>query len=478
MNILFVGVECFPFAKVGGLGDVMGSLPSVLNKLKEEVRVVIPKYSIIKEELVKDATLIASYPVYIEKKSSIAELYKLELNSVCYYLIGSEKYFGKDRDRVYDFPDEEDRWAFFQIAALEAIKYMDDFSVDIIHCHDWHVGMIPHLVKTKYYDTLGHIKTIFTIHNVIYQGDYPRQSVKKFNISFNQILGHDGKLNFMKSAIMEADFVNTVSETYARELMNSDYLSYGMRPYLKNKCKEGKFTGIINGIDYQVFNPETDEGIPLKYNFENYRDGKLEAKKALYEKLGVDFYTNVPMIGIVSRLTEQKGIDLIEEIIEDLLHECAFKFIILGSGDPKYEEFFRNLEAKHPFKVKCYLGYSDKLAHLVYAASDMFLMPSKFEPCGLGQMIALRYGSLPIVRETGGLKDSVDPYNEYELTGNGFSFTDFNSHDMLYVIKYAFRTYSQPHCWDILVQNAMASDFSFEHSAKKYIQMYRRVMGK
>ena len=478
MNILFVGVECFPFAKVGGLGDVMGSLPGVLNSLGEEVRVILPKYPSIKEELLKDLTPLASFKVYVGTKPTDAKLNELIYNNVHYYFIESEKYFGPERKGVYNCEEEHDGWVFFQMAVLESIKYFKDFEPDIIHCHDWHVGMIPHLVKTKYYDTLGHIKTIFTIHNIIYQGDYPRQTVKKFNIKFdNSLLGHNGKLNYMRSAITAADFVNTVSKTYAKELTTSEFLSYGMRPYLRQKAKDSKFIGIINGIDYSIFNPETDNILPLQYDFNNYREGKLEAKKALYEELGVDFYTNVPMIGIVSRLTEQKGLDLIMEIIEELLSECAFKFIVVGTGDQKYEDFFKDLEKKHPYKVKCFLGYSDKLAHLVYGASDMFLMPSKFEPCGLGQMIALRYGSLPIVRETGGLNDSVEAYNEYELTGNGFSFTNYNSHDMLYVIKYAFRTYSQKHCWDILVQNAMASDYSFESSAKKYIQMYKKVLG-
>lgn len=474
MNILFVGVECFPFAKVGGLGDVLGSLPLELNKLGNDVRVIMPKYKTIKPELLKDATLVKTFEVYLGSKPQEISLYTETYNGVIYYFIDNEKYYG--RDRVYDFPDEEERWALFQMSAIESIKYMEGFNIDIINCHDWHVGMIPHLIKTKYFQEYGNIKTVFTIHNVLYQGEYERQTIKLFNIPCTSVLEHNSKLNFMKSAIMEADYVNTVSKTYADELLQSDFYSMGMSPYLALKKKKNRFGGILNGIDYKIFNPETDKYLPLNYSFKTYHEGKLQAKKALYDKLGVDFYTNVPMIGIVSRLTKQKGLDLIMNVIEELLQEYTFKFIIIGTGEGIYEDFFRDLEKRHPYKVKCYLGYSDELAHLVYAASDMFLMPSAFEPCGLGQMIALRYGSLPIVRETGGLKDSVEPYNEYTDQGNGFSFTDFNAHDMLYVIKYAFRTYNQKDHWDVLVQNAMASDYSFSSSAKKYQSMYQRLM--
>lgn len=476
MNILFVGVECFPFAKVGGLGDVLGSLPSAINKHGHETRVIMPKYKTIKSSLLKGIELVKEFDVFVGTKKQIAKLYKLSYNQVVYYFIENSEYF--DRDRVYDFPDEEERWAFFQMASLESIKYMDDFKVDIINCHDWHVGMIPHLIKKKYYNECGNIKTVFTIHNVMYQGEFERNTVKLFNLQMDDSLELKGKLNFMKAAIYESDYTNTVSETYADELLLSEYFSMGLEQVLSNKKKKGLFGGILNGIDYSVFNPEIDSHIAMTYNFSNYRDAKVTNKKALYDKLGVDFYTNVPMIGIVSRLTKQKGIDLIMAIIEELLKEYTFKFIIIGSGDKEYEEFFKELERKHPYKVKCFLGYSDELAHLVYAASDMFLMPSAFEPCGLGQMIALKYGSLPIVRETGGLKDSVNPYNEYTLEGNGFSFTNYNAHDMLYVIKYAFRTYNQPTCWDVLVNNAMNSDFSFDASAKKYIELYSKLLNK
>ncbi|MCR5741740.1 MAG: glycogen synthase [Gammaproteobacteria bacterium] len=477
MNILFAAVECYPFAKVGGLGDVIGSLPKELNKLSNDCRVIMPFYKTIKEDLKKGTEEVASFKVFLGKKPVDVTLLTKVYDEVRYYFIQNEDYYG--RDRVYDFEDEEYRWALFQLATIEALNYLDDFKVDILNCHDWHTGMIPYLIKNKYYKEFGQIKTIYTIHNVIYQGDYERQTAKSiFNVELSDDIKHDSKLNFMKAGITCSNYVNTVSETYAKELLASEFLGHGMSQYLRERAKEGRFIGIINGIDYEAWNPKTDKNIPLNYSFENYKEGKEAAKKVLYEKLGVDFYTNVPCIGIVSRLTQQKGLDLIMDIIEELVYECTFKFIVIGTGDPKYEDFFKELEKKHPYKVKCYLGYSDELAHLVYAASDMFLMPSLFEPCGLGQMIALRYGSLPIVRETGGLKDSVEPYNEFTLTGNGFSFTNYNSHDMHYVIKYAFRTLNSfmGRNWDVLVDNAMKSDCSWASSAKKYLLLYRRAL--
>ncbi len=477
MNILFAAVECFPFAKVGGLGDVIGSLPQELNKLQNDCRVIMPFYKTIKSELVKDVKEVASFKVFLGKKSYDVSLLSEVYNGVTYYFVKNDEFYG--RDRVYDFPDEESRWALFQISVIEAMKALkNDFQVHILNCHDWHTGMIPYLIKSKYYSEFGQVKTIFTIHNVLYQGEYERQTTRQiFNVEVVDEIEHNSKLNFMKAGIMCSTFVNTVSQTYCKELLNSDFLGKGMTQYLKERFKQGRFVGIINGIDYETWNPRTDKDIPINYSFENYKEGKLAAKKVLYDKLGVDFYTNVPCIGLVSRLTQQKGLDLIMEIAEDLIEDCTFKFIIVGSGEAKYEEFFKELERKHPFKVKCYLGYSEELAHLVYAASDMFLMPSLFEPCGLGQLIALRYGSLPIVRETGGLKDSVEPYNEFDLTGNGFSFTNYNSHDMLYVIKYAFRHFNgYPEHWDILVENAMNCDYSWTVSAKKYLLLYVKAL--
>ena len=474
MKILFVAAECYPFAKVGGLADVIGSLPQELVKIGCDARVIMPKSKTIKSELLDGITKEATFPVFLGTKSQQVNLYKLVKDNVTYYFIDHEKF---DRDKIYDFPDEAERWALFQTAVIESFEH-SGFKPDVVNCNDWHTGMIPQIMKAKYFREYGSIKTVFTIHNIAFQGVFDRQVSKLFNLSFDNVMEFDNKMNFMKSAIVSSDYVNTVSETYANELLTSDYFSMGLGNILNQKAKKGEFGGILNGIDYNIWNPETDKCLPLNYTFSNYREGKLQAKEELYKRLGVDFYSNVPLIAMCTRLTRQKGLDLIKEISEDLLRDSVFKFVIIGTGEKDYEEFFMDLEKRHPYKVKCYLGYSDELARLSYAASDMFLMPSQFEPCGLGQMIALRYGSLPIVRETGGLKDTITPYNEYEMTGNGFSFTYYNAHDMLYVIKYAFRTYSQAHCWDILVENAMNSDFSFRESAKKYYRVYKKLLDK
>ncbi len=474
MKVLFVAAECYPFAKVGGLADVIGSLPQELVKIGCDARVIMPKYKTIKAELLEGIEKEASYYVFLGTKSQQVDLYKLVKDGVTYYFIDHEKF---DRDKIYDFPDEAERWALFQTSVIESFKY-SGFRPDVVNCNDWHTGMIPQVMKAKYFREYGSIKTVFTIHNIAFQGVFDRQVSKLFNMSFDNVMEFDNKMNFMKSAIVSSDYVNTVSETYANELLTSDYFSMGLGNILNQKAKKYEFGGILNGIDYTIWNPETDKCLPMNYNFSNYKEGKLLAKEELYKKLGVDFYSNVPLIAMCTRLTRQKGLDLIKEIAEELLKDSVFKFVIIGTGEKDYEEFFMDLEKRHPYKVKCYIGYSDELARLAYAASDMFLMPSQFEPCGLGQMIALRYGSLPIVRETGGLKDTVIPYNEYEMTGNGFSFTYYNSHDMLYVIKYAFRTYSQQHCWDVLVENAMNSDYSFKESAKKYYRIYKKLLDK
>ena len=473
MNILFASSECFPFIKIGGLADVVGALPKSLKRFRNDVRVVLPKYRSIPEVYAKQMERVLETHVYVDWRKQYVGVYKLEYNKVIYYFIDNEYYFGA-RDRVYDYEDEGERFAFFQKAILEAFKYLD-FKFDIIHANDWHTGMIPHLIKSVYRFDYPNVKTVYTIHNIAYQGVFPLQCYKMFNVEFDSIFEYQGCINFLKAGIAEADLVTTVSETYADEILD-DYYGFGMQNILRQRKDD--LLGIINGLDYSVFDPKKDKILPKKYTVDNFEEGKVAAKEELYKRLGVDFYTNCPMIAIVSRLVSQKGLDLISHIMEEILDEYKIKFIILGSGESRYEDYFRRLEEKYPWKVKSYIGYSDELAHLIYAASDIFLMPSRFEPCGLGQLIALKYGSLPLVRETGGLKDSVQPYNEYELTGNGFSFTHYNAHDMMYVLKYALRTYNLKSHWNELVRNAMTADYSWNASAKKYNEAYKKLLKK
>ncbi len=474
MNVLFAAVECFPFAKVGGLGDVIGSLPKELNKLGADTRVIMPRYSCIKESLVEDLELDSEFDCYLYQDKHHIKIYKETYNGVIYYFIDCPEFYANGT--VYDGSNDFNRWAFFQNAVCESIAHLKDFKADILNAHDWHTGMIPQIIKVKYQKAYPKLKTVYTIHNVLYQGVYDRSLAQAFGINYDGAMEHDGMMNFMKSAIMNADYVNTVSETYAVELLTNSYFQMGIGYAFNYRKRENRFSGILNGLDYTLFNPWTDKTLSKRYSFYNYKNGKKAAKIKLYESLGVDFDTEVPMMAMVTRLTSQKGLDLVREVIEKFLNEYNVKLVIIGSGEKQYEDFFRCLENRYNSKVKCFLGYSDTMAHLTYAASDIFLMPSAFEPCGLSQIIALKYGSLPLVRETGGLKDTVDPYNEYAMTGNGFSFTDYNANDMLYVMRYCMNTYyNDKEAWDMLVKNAMKCDYSWKISAKKYLNLYKEL---
>ena len=339
MNILFVSAECYPFAKVGGLADVVGTLPQELISLGNDTRVILPNYKSIKKEFKDKMVKIAEFEVEVGWRKQYVGLLKLEYNNVIYYFIDNEYYFGA-RDRIYDFMDEGERFAYFQVAAIESMRYLD-IKFDVIHVHDWHTAMIPHLLKSRYYLEFGHIKTVLTIHNVAYQGVFPKETMDLFNLPYEDICDFEGKLNFLKCGIAESDKVTTVSKTYAKELLYS-YYGYGMQTILSERKKD--LVGIVNGIDIKEFNPRTDKYISFHYNVKNYREGKEKNKEDLYNELGVDFFTDVPLIGIVSRLVAQKGLDLVKRIIEEILEEYRVKLVILGSGEKGLEDFFKELD--------------------------------------------------------------------------------------------------------------------------------------
>jgi len=473
MKILNISAECYPFVKVGGLADVVGSLPSEIKRMsKDEIRVMIPRYQSINKKYQKKMTHLAHFTTELgEQKDVYVGIDTLKLGNIRYYFIDNQFYFGS-RKQVYGYLDESTRYAYFQKAALESIAYLD-FMPQIIHVHDWHTAMIPLLVKTKY-SNLSSIKTVLSIHNLAYQGIFPINDYHLFNMEYDGRFEYEGFLNFLKSGIVCADKLSTVSKTYADEIM-TDYFGYGMQKLLK--ARKNDLVGILNGISYTEFDPANDTILPVPFTIDNVKEGKSAAKKALFEKLGVSFPLDRPMVSIISRLVSQKGLDLIQRVFHEILGSEDFSFVVLGDGDKQYVDYFNQLQYTFPGKVAVYIGYSNDLAHLIYAASDFFLMPSKFEPCGLGQMIALRYGTLPIVRETGGLLDSVQPFNEYEQKGNGFSFTQFNAHDMMYVIRYALHvTQHNKETKSILVQHAMSSDFSWTRSAKEYRNMYKSML--
>ncbi|WP_246941497.1 glycogen synthase GlgA [Bacillus pinisoli] len=474
MNILFVVSECLPFAKTGGLADVAGSLPRELTEFGSNLSVILPLYGTIPEDDKRKMEYVDSFDVEVGWRKQYAGVKKLEENGVCYYFIDNEYYF--KRDSLYGYYDDGERFSFFSKAVLEAIPYLDQ-SPNIVHCHDWHTAMIPFLLN-EYYQELPvyqHIKTVFTIHNLHFQGLFPKEVLHELlNVEDHyftkEYLEYHGLVNFMKAGIVSSDYVTTVSPTYCEEI-KTPYFGEGLDGLLREQNE--KLFGILNGIDNRFYNPETDHYIQSNYTIKSIEE-KRNNKINLQRFFNLPENTSTPIIGIISRLTSQKGLELITHIFHDLMQE-DIQFIVLGTGDSTFEHFFKEMSYIYPDKVRAYIGFDERLAHLVYAGSDLFLMPSKFEPCGLGQLIAMRYGTIPIVRETGGLNDTVKPYNEFTQEGTGFSFTHFNAHDMLFTMRRALTIYREPERWFSLIEQAMSEDFSWSQSAFIYHQLYSKL---
>lgn len=475
MKILFVAAECSPFVKVGGLADVIGSLPQALRKRRNvELKVIIPLYRSIPESF--RAAMRPAGRFYLElgaRKRVFVGLKSLRHDGIDYVFVDSPEFF-RTRKNTYGEPDDALRFTYFQKAAVEALDLLD-FQPDVIHVHDWHTAMIPLLLKTKY-ERHRFVRSVLTIHNLAYQGIFPIQQYLPFNMDFDYRFEFDGYLNFLKAGIVSADVVTTVSPTYAKEIL-TDYFGYGMQKLLK--LRGDSLKGILNGLSYEEFAPQTDKLIAKTYDIDTFNEGKLANKEALYRRLNAAFETSPMLIGMVTRLVAQKGLDLVKRVFDEILTYDNVKFVVLGDGDPEYVQFFKDLAVRHEQKMRIVVGYDNQLAHLIYAASDLFLMPSKFEPCGLGQLIALKYGALPLVRETGGLVDTVKPYNEFDKTGNGFSFSHYNAHDMMHVIRYALSVHqNDPFAWDTLVRRAMREDFSWHRSAQEYADLYKQLKRK
>ena len=476
-KILMITSEAEPFAKTGGLADVIGSLPQALNEEGAHVSVVMPKYGRIPEKFSKDFEFVTDFKVNLGWREQPAAIYKYEYDGVTFYFVENEYYFGGDV--IYHYFDKDiERFAFFTRAVLEAIPFLDEIP-DILHCHDWQTGMIPLLLDYQYgkLPPYENIKTVFSIHNIQFQGIYSKEVVADFlEIPYEYMeqdkAGFFGQVNFLKAGIVFSNLVTTVSETYATEIK---YPFFGENLDSLLKEKDYKLFGILNGINYKTNNPETDTAIYQNYNVDTYKEGKAKNKEELQKELGIEVNPDKPIIAMVTRLTNQKGLDLIGFSMNKILDEGA-QFVVLGSGDEKYESMFEYYAEENPDKVSANIGFSDKLARKIYAGSDMFLMPSLFEPCGIGQMIAARYGSVPIVREVGGLKDTICSYNEFSKTENGFTFANYNADDMLYTIKRAIEFYKMHNeHWDNVVTNAMNSDFSWGSSAKKYMDLYNSI---
>ena len=472
MKVLLCASEGAPFAKTGGLADVIGALPKALKANGVDVRVIMPYYKKIKDKQ------IAYYKGYayvkIGNQTEYVGVFHSIYEGIDFYFIDSDRYF--NRDGFYGYGDDGERFAYFDFAVLEALKVVNFFP-DIIHCNDWQTGLIPYILKANYYEhpEFNRIKTVYSIHNIQYQGIFPMDIKNILFLPYSSSLEFDGCINYMKAGIMEANYITTVSPTYKDEVL-TDYYGYKLNNMLGLRFFD--FAGILNGIDVEKYNPETDKNIFKNYSIKNVTTGKKANKKALLEEFGLDSTIDVPLFGLVSRLVDQKGIDLLMPIVEDVINYSNAKFILMGSGDSKYEDFFRYMEFKYPERFKCYIGYSDPVAQKIYAGSDIFLMPSKFEPCGLGQLIAMRYGTLPLVRETGGLKDTVIPYNQYTGDGTGFTFTNFNAHNLKDVMYLAINTYNNSKtAWKNLVKHAMEQDFSWDTSAKAYLDLYNKLVG-
>ncbi|MBS4173065.1 glycogen synthase GlgA [Bacillus sp. FJAT-49736] len=470
MEVLFAASECVPFVKTGGLGDVIGSLPKALEKQGIKTSVILPKYGDLPKEYKKQMVFLKSIEVPVGWRRVFCGIEMLKMDGIHCYFLDNEYYF--KRHGSYGFFDDGERFAFFSRAILEAIPHLQS-QPDIIHCHDWQTGPISVLLKAHYQNQplYKNIKTVFTIHNLRYQGNFSKTVLSDL-LDLSELYFHidgieyHGNVSYLKAGLAYADYLTTVSPTYAKEIQ-MPYFGEGLDGFLQKHANH--LIGIINGIDYDLYNPQTDECIFSCYED---ADGKWINKVKLQEALHLPSIKDIPVIAMVTRLVEQKGIDLVLHVIHEIMN-MNVQLIILGTGAQQYETTFKQLSEKYSDKLS-YHGYFDEtLARKIYAGSDLFLMPSKFEPCGIGQLLALRYGTLPIVRETGGLYDTVIPYNEFKDEGYGFSFTNYNAHDMLYTLERAVWLYRfQPKKWKELITKAMALDFSWEASANKYKSIY------
>lgn len=469
MKVLFAASEAYPFAMSGGLADVAGALPKALRSRFVGCRVVLPLYGTVSEEMRSKMKFITHITVPVAWRRQYCGIFEAHVDGVIYYLLDNQYYF--KRDTLYGHYDDAERFAFFSRAVLEIIPHID-FVPDVIHCNDWQTAMVPVYKDRYYHDGIyENIKTVFTIHNIQYQGKYGYDLMKDvlgIGDDSAHIIEYEGCVNLMKGGIECADRVTTVSRTYAEEILTPWY-SHGLDDILS--LRSFKLSGIVNGIDTDVYNPETD---PLIYKGFSADDiaGKSVNKAELQKEMELPQKPDVPVIGIVSRLVGHKGFDLVKAVFEDML-KADVQFAILGSGEWEYETFFYDMKQKYPDKVGLKLGFVPQLAHRIYAGADIFLMPSKSEPCGLAQMVALRYGTIPIVRETGGLKDTIQDSGDGQ--GNGFTFVTYNAHDMLEAVWRALAGYSDAEGWNTLVLRAMNCDNSWKRSAGEYLKIYKEI---
>jgi len=490
LNVLFLSSEVEPFAKTGGLADVSGALPQTIKNLEHEIRVMMPCYGCIDERKSKlhDMIRLKDIPVQVGTKTYQASVKSSFISSnhskVQVYFLDNPSLFGRPGLYVQpethkDYPDNDERFTFFSRGVLEVLKKMG-WQPDIIHCNDWTTGLVPAYLKTVYRDDPFYrdTKTVFTIHNMAYQGTFPKSSFPKTclppELLSEKGLEAHGKMNLLKSGLVFSDAITTVSEKYAEEIRTSDEYGCGLQDIADKRKSD--LTGIINGIDYNVWNPTVDELIPHRYDFRTI-ELKKENKKALLDRMGLPLKDGIPLIGIISRLADQKGFDLISESL-DAIMKMNLQMVVLGTGERKYHDMLGKAAKKYPAKIGVELSFNEKLAHLIEAGSDMFLMPSLYEPCGLNQLYSLKYGTVPIVRATGGLDDTIEDYHPSSGNGTGFKFNRYESAEMLKAIQRAVQTFADEATWKKIIKHGMSKDFSWESSARKYIRLYRSLVRK
>lgn len=478
MNILFASSEVAPFIKTGGLADVAGSLPQALAKLGHDVRVILPLYEKIGQEWREQMNYLMNFHVHLAWRTPYCGIFELQRDGVTYYFVDNEYYF--KRWDVYGHYDDAERYAFFSRAVIETPGHVG-FCPDVIHCNDWQTALVPIylLDERQRVPELRGAKSVYTIHNIEYQGRYGRDLLEDLfglpgSYFHERMLSFYGDINLMKGAIYAADYVTTVSPTYAGELKYAFY-AHGLEGVVADN--EHKIRGILNGIDDVRYDPQSDPGLAKSFSAKQMA-GKKVCKATLQQMAGLEQDADAPIIACVSRLVSHKGFDLVVDAIHDIMAASA-QMVVLGTGEWRYEEAFRNAAWQYPGRFSAQIMYSDAFSTAIYGGADLFLMPSVAEPCGLSQMIAMRYGTLPVVRETGGLRDSVQPWNQFTGEGTGFTFTNIDKGDMMWVVRQAVELYhSDPKAWKKLQKNAMTTDFSWARSAKDYQEVYGWVTGK
>ena len=476
MRVLFATSEATPFIKSGGLADVLGSLPKEMVKKGVESIVVLPKYQDMK--LADKIEYVTNFDIWVGWRKVYCGVFKYELDGVKFYFIDNEQYFR--RPGLYGYDYDYERFAYFDFAVLELISHLN-IKPDILHLHDWQTAMIAMLYKERYcyYEHYENIKIVFTIHNIAFQGKAdPKLLSELFGLDnylyYNGNCRNDGCLNMMKAAIFYSDIITTVSPTYAKEILTPEY-GEGLQNILE--MRKYDLYGILNGVDYDVINPKIDKDIVKNYDVDTVFDNKVVNKLELQKEVGLPENQDVALIGIVTRLTKQKGLDLIINQFNEMCNRNV-QIVILGAGDQIYEDALKVIASQYPDKVSLNLKYDFGLSCRIYAGCDMFLMPSLFEPCGLSQMMALRYGTIPIVRQTGGLKDSVEPYNEYANRGTGFGFMNYNAHEMMRIIDYALDVYDNHRdSWRQMITRAMNSKLDWDESANHYLKVFNSLIG-